>query len=97
MNTRKNLSAFLVCASLLFLSATTCSASVKGDVDADGVVRTADALLVLRYIAGTQSFTFLQLETCDVGGGSVPYSRDFRCDFIDFILIHNKAYGLISF
>jgi Dockerin type I domain len=97
MNIQKNISASLVCASLLFLSATTCSAFVKGDVDADGVVRPADALLVLRYVAGTQSFTFSQLEACDVGGGSTTYTRDFRCDIVDNVLILYKAYGLISF
>jgi len=54
MNRRIKFCAFLVAVSLVFITATNSSAYVSGDVDRDEVVRLADALLVLRYIAGTQ-------------------------------------------
>jgi len=71
---------------------------VNGDVDGDGFIRLADALMVLRYIAGTQSFTSAERYACDVygGGGPLP-SRDGFCEITDCVLILNKAYGLIDF
>ena len=98
MNRRIKFCAFLVAVSLVFITATNSSAYVSGDVDRDEVVRLADALLVLRYIAGTQSLSFTALYDCDVfgGGGPLP-SRDGLCEITDFIIILNKAYGNIVF
>lgn len=98
MNRRINFSAFLVAVSLVFITATNSSAYESGDVDKDSVVRLADALLVLRYIAGTQSLSFTELFDCDVfgGGGPLP-SRDGLCEITDCVLILNKAYGEIDF
>lgn len=98
MNRRIKLCAFLVAASLVFISATNSSAYESGDVDNDSVVRLADALLVLRYIAGTQPLSFTELLYCDVygGGGPLP-SRDGLCEITDCIFILNKSYGQIDF
>ena len=98
MNRRNKFCAFLVAVSLVFITAMNSSAYVSGDVDNDGVVRLADALLVLRYIAGTQSLSFTELYDCDVfgGGGPLP-SRDGLCEITDCVLILNKAYGQIDF
>ena len=100
MNMRKNFCALLVAASLLFASATNSSALITGagDVDGDGVVRLADALAVLRHVAGIESLTFIQLYACDVSGSGFPLpSRDGVCDITDAVMILNKAYGLIIF
>lgn len=97
---RKNFCALLVAASLLFISATNSSALITGagDVDGDGVVRLADALAVLRHVAGTESLTYSHLLACDVSGGGGPLpSPDGVCAITDMVMILNKAYGLIVF
>ena len=73
-------------------------AAEKGDVDGDGVVRVADALLVLRYIAGVLVFYSPQRELCDVTGfGEGPPVPDGSCDILDAVMILYKAYGQINF
>lgn len=98
MNWRKNLCAFLIIAMLVFFSVVNSSALVAGDADEDGVVRLADALLVMRYIVATQALTPSQLYACDVAGGegTLPAPNG-DCDIIDAVLILNKAYGLIVY
>jgi hypothetical protein len=98
MSRRNKFCTFLVAVSLVFITATNSSAYVSGDVDNDGVVRLADALLVLRYIAGIQSLSFTEQYDCDVfgGGGPLP-SRDGFCEINDCVLILNKAYAQIDF
>lgn len=97
MNWRKNLRAILVAACLMFISSTNSSAFVTGDVDDDGFVRLADALLVMRYIVGTQSLIPLQRNACDVAGDNNTLIPDGVCDIVDAVKILSKAYGLIIF
>lgn len=98
MNWQKNLCAFLIIAMLVFFSVANSSALVAGDADEDGVVRLADALLVMRYIVATQSLTPSQLYACDVAGGAgTLFAPNGDCDIIDAVLILNKAYGLIVY
>jgi len=98
MTLRKYLSALLIAAALMFLSVANSSALVAGDADEDGVVRLADALLVMRHIVATQTLTPSQFYACDVAGGegTLP-AQDGDCDIIDAVLILNKAYGLIFY
>ena len=62
----------------------------KGDVDADGTVSVADALLALRIITGDASVSEKQLWAADVGttDGATPTSAD-------VLLILKKALGII--
>jgi len=97
MRIQKTLCAVLA-ASIVFMSAMNSPAFVSGDIDDDGIVRLADALLLLRYFAGTESLTSFQLYVCDVTGGGGPLpSPDGKCFITDYIIIHNKSRGLISF
>jgi hypothetical protein len=61
----KCLRLFLVTLVFFLATAATSSALVNGDIDNDGVVTLDDALLVLRYVAGTP--------VC--WGGIYPYER----------------------
>jgi hypothetical protein len=98
MNMRKPLCGIVMAAGLLFASATNSSAVVSGDVDGDGVVRVADALLVLRYVAGKESLTPIQILDCDVTDVVFPNpGSDGKCDIVDALTILQKAYGLITF
>ena len=66
-----------------------------GDVDGDGVVRLADAMLVLRFIAGTQQPTPSQFAQADVGpflnGKPAPNGQ---IDISDALRILRKALAL---
>lgn len=67
----KCLRQFIVTLVFLLAAAATSSAFVNGDIDDDGVVRLNDALLILRYFAGT--------EACNSSCGypfECPYSID---------------------
>lgn len=98
MNMRKTLCGIVMTATLFFVGTTNSSASVSGDVDDDGVVRLADALLVLRSAAGTATLTPVQRFACDVAGGGEPLpAPDGVCDVIDGLFILRKAYGLVAF
>ncbi|NJD91071.1 MAG: hypothetical protein FIA91_06090 [Geobacter sp.] len=101
MARRKNYLVLLLAASLLLGSAAKSSAFALGDIDDDGVVRFADALLALRYIAGTEPLTAVQLDACNVNGysGSPSGGRpgDPRCDITNAYRILRQAYGIITF
>ena len=100
MNRRKKFCVLLLAASLLFGSAANSSAFSMGDVDDDGVVRLADCLLVLRYIAGTSSLTYVQIDACNVTGDGSSYDPrgpNPKCQIADFAMILRQAYGVITF
>ena len=67
----------------------------NGDVDADGVVRLADAMLVLRFVANTQTPTPAEFARADVGpalnGKAAPNGQ---VDIFDALMILRKALGL---
>ncbi len=69
---------------------TVCEAAsdTVGDIDLDGDVDTADAILALRYVLGLDTLSSVQLENADVDGdGSVT--------IIDCVLVHRRAMGVI--
>jgi len=73
--------------------------SGNGDVTADGIVRLADALMALRFVAGTQVPTIEQTTSCNMTGDVVIPSSDSdmmqpNCDIYDTTLIIRKAYGI---
>ncbi len=63
--------------------------TILGDVDGDGEVTIADALLVLRYCMGVQELTDAQLEVADING-------DGEVSLDDAILLLRLAMGLIT-
>lgn len=93
-------------AALVLILATTSSsfALIDGDIDGDGAVRMDDALLVLRYVAGTAvcSSPLLHIElscpdlvtSCRSMAWDL-YGRTSVCDITDVILILKRAQGLI--
>lgn len=73
--------------------------SGNGDVNADGVVRLADSLMALRFIAGTQVPTIEQTTACNITGDVIIPSTTSEmmqpnCDIYDATLIIRKAYGI---
>ncbi len=76
-------------------------AYTKGDVDNDGVVRLADALLVMRYVANNEELSSDQIQICNVYVSDDPYCDQLRdvcsadCDLLDVVIILQKAYGLM--
>jgi hypothetical protein len=66
-----------------------------GDVDGDGVVRLADAMLVLRFVAGTQQPTPAEFAQADVGPfiGGKPAPNG-QIDISDALHILRKALAL---
>lgn len=98
MNWRHISCVFLLVVTLVFASAPNSSAIIYGDLDFDGKVRLADALLGLRIVAGTYVPTQAEMSACDVfGGGGPAYSPDGTCTIVDTTLILYKANGLIDF
>ena len=65
------------------------SKSLWGDADGDGEVTTADALLLMRYLIGSDTIDEENLELCDVNG-------DGKIDLMDALLIMRKAMGSIE-
>ena len=97
---RKKFCVWLLAVSLLLGSAVSSSAFTMGDVDDDGIVRVTDALLVLRYIAGTSSLTYVQVDACNVDGSGDSYDPDrqnSKCQITDYAKILRQAYGIIAF
>lgn len=60
-----------------------------GDANGDGTVDTADALLLMRHLIGTDTVEDENLELCDVNG-------DGSIDLVDALLIMRKAMGTIE-
>lgn len=92
---RSGIGAFLVAATLLFVTATGGSAYAcgSGDVDGDEIVRLADALLVLRFSSGNETLTENQLCACNVYGEIPPQGMS-ECNVLDFVFILKRACGL---
>lgn len=87
----KRLRLFLVTLVFLLATAATSSAYVIGDVDDDGVVRMNDALLVMRYIAGTTFLSPDQRFRCDMTWAL--WQNNPGCDFLDATLILSVSTG----
>jgi hypothetical protein len=95
MKSHKKAGLFFAAALLVVATAVNGFAATDGDVDDDGVVRLADALRVMRHVAGTESLTLSQRFACDVAGGSPNIlTPDGVCDFVDAVMILRKAYRL---
>jgi len=99
MNNRYRVRIFLVAAIITLSFSVNCLAYTSGDVDDDGVVRLADALLVMRYVFGTQEMSSDQIQSCNVNNDAYcDQLKDMcwaNCDLFDVHLILQKAYGLV--
>lgn len=99
MNNRYRIRIFLVVAIITLSFSVNSLAYTSGDVDNDGVVRLADALLVMRYVTNNQELSSDQIQSCNVNNDAYcDQLQDMcwaNCDVFDVFLILQKAYGLM--